>query len=70
MSLEIERKVLIAHDGWKAFVDVVIAEVELDRAERVLELRDWVGSEVTGNAGYSKIKMLEDKTAERRAEPG
>jgi CYTH domain-containing protein len=69
MSQEIERKFLIAHDGWKAFVGVVIAEVELDRAERVSELPDWVGSEVTGNASYSKIKMLED-TAEHRAEPG
>ena len=49
---------------------VVIAEVELDRAERVLELPDWVGREVTGNAKYRKIKMLEDKTGERRARPG
>ena len=49
---------------------VVIAEVELDRAERVLELPDWVGREVTGNARYRKIKMLEDKTGERRAKPG
>ena len=44
--------------------------MELERAERVLELPDWVGREVTGNASYSRIKMLEDKTAERRAEPG
>jgi len=27
-------------------------------------------AKVTGNTSYSKIKMLEDKTAERRAEPG
>jgi CYTH domain-containing protein len=70
MSLEIEQKFLVAHGGWKAFVGVVIAEVELDRAERVLELPDWVSSEVTGKAGSSKIKMLQDKIAERRAEPG
>lgn len=49
---------------------VVIAEVELDRAERVLELPDWIGREVTGDASYRKIKMLEHKTAERRAKPG
>jgi adenylate cyclase len=46
---------------------VVIAEVELDRADRVLELPDWIGREVTGNVKYRKIRMLEDKTAERRA---
>ena len=49
---------------------VVMAEVELDREDRVLELPDWVGTEVTGNVNYRKINMLEDKAAERRAKPG
>jgi CYTH domain-containing protein len=44
--------------------------VELDRADRMLELPDWVGREVTGDANYTKLKMLQDRTAERRALPG
>ncbi len=46
---------------------VVIAEVELDRPDRALELPNWVGREVTGNVRYRKIRMLQEKTAERRA---
>jgi CYTH domain-containing protein len=42
---------------------VVIAEVELDRAERVLELPDWVGAEITGDLRYTKINM--EKAARR-----
>ena len=49
---------------------VVIAEVELDRADRGLELPDWAGSEVTGNIRYRKITMLEEKHAERREKQG
>lgn len=49
---------------------VVIAEVELDQADRELDLPDWVGSEVTGNIRYRKITMLEERTAERREKPG
>jgi adenylate cyclase len=40
---------------------VVIAEVELDRPDRSLELPDWVGGEVTGNVKYRKINMLQDR---------
>lgn len=43
---------------------VEIAEVELDREDRVLELPDWVGKEVTGDSRYSKISM--EKAAKRR----
>jgi adenylate cyclase len=43
---------------------VVIAEVELDRDDRVLELPDWVGKEITGNLRYSKFNM--EKAAKRR----
>ena len=49
---------------------VAIAEVELDQADRGLDLPDWVGSEVTGNTWYRKITMLEEKTAERREKLG
>ncbi len=42
---------------------VVIAEVELDREDRVLELPDWVGREITGDLRYSKFNM--DKAAKR-----
>jgi adenylate cyclase len=44
---------------------VVIAEVELDHAGRVLELPDWAGREVTGDQRYSKFNM--EKGARRRA---
>jgi CYTH domain-containing protein len=68
----------VSHDGLTWEIDVyegllegvVIAEVELDRADRMLELPDWVGREVTGDANYTKLKMLQDRTAERRALPG
>ena len=43
---------------------VVIAEVELDREDRVLELPDWVGKEITGDSRYSKFNM--EKAAKRR----
>jgi adenylate cyclase len=43
---------------------VEIAEVELDREDRVLELPDWVGREITGDSRYRKINM--EKAAKRR----
>jgi adenylate cyclase len=43
---------------------VVIAEVELDREDRLLELPDWVGKEITGDLRYSKFNM--EKAAKRR----
>ncbi|MCS3731509.1 CYTH domain-containing protein [Bradyrhizobium betae] len=42
---------------------VVIAEVELDREDRVLELPGWVGREITGDLRYSKFNM--EKAAKR-----
>jgi len=36
---------------------VVIAEVELDKEDRALELPNWIGKEVTGDPHYSKISM-------------
>jgi CYTH domain-containing protein len=44
---------------------VVIAEVEFDREDRVLELPDWVGREITGDLRYSKFNLEE---AARRGE--
>jgi adenylate cyclase len=42
---------------------VVIAEVELDREDRTVELPDWVGREITGDLRYSKFNM--EKAAKR-----
>lgn len=47
---------------------VEIAEVELDREDRVLELPDWVGKEITGDSKYSKINM--EKAAKRGRDHG
>jgi CYTH domain-containing protein len=68
----------VLHDGLTWEIDVyegllegvVIAEVELDRADRMLDVPDWVGREVTEDANYRKLKMLQDRTAERRARTG
>jgi CYTH domain-containing protein len=68
----------VLHDGLTWEIDVyegllagvVIAEVELDRADRRLDFPDWVGREVTGDANYRKLKMLQDRTAERQSRPG
>ena len=42
----------------------VIAEVELDRDDRVLELPDWVGKEITGDLRYRKFNL--EKATKRR----
>jgi adenylate cyclase len=44
---------------------VVIAEVELDREDRVVELPSWIGKEITGDSRYSKLNM--EKAAKRQA---
>jgi adenylate cyclase len=44
---------------------VVIAEIELDREDRVLELPGWLGKEITGDSRYSKFNM--EKAAKRQA---
>jgi CYTH domain-containing protein len=40
---------------------IVIAEVELDREDRQLELPNWVGEEVTGDERYSKASMERER---------
>ncbi|TCS38590.1 adenylate cyclase [Paucimonas lemoignei] len=37
---------------------LVVAEVELDSADQVVELPDWVGSEVTGDARYYNSSLI------------
>jgi len=44
---------------------IVIAEVELDRADRKLQLPDWIGKEITSDLRYSKFNL--EKAAKRRA---
>ena len=46
---------------------IVIAEVELDREDRQLELPSWVGEEVTGDERYSKASMERERL---RVRPG
>ena len=45
---------------------IVIAEVELDREDRQLELPNWVGEEVTGDERYSKASMERERLRVRR----
>ena len=45
---------------------IVIAEVELDREDRQLELPSWVGEEVTGDERYSKASMEREQLRVRR----
>jgi CYTH domain-containing protein len=40
---------------------IVVAEVELDREDRQLELPTWVGEEVTGDERYSKASMERER---------
>lgn len=37
---------------------LIVAEVELDRADQVVELPDWVGSEVTADARYFNSSLI------------
>jgi CYTH domain-containing protein len=46
---------------------IVIAEVELDRADRAVTLPDWVGAEVTGDIAFTKHHMFEARTLEAKA---
>ena len=45
---------------------VVIAEVELDRADQDLQLPDWIGPEVTGDPNYRKINMIARRNVDNR----
>ena len=44
---------------------ITIAEVELDRPDRAVELPDWIGNEITGDLRYSKTGM--EKAARSKA---
>jgi len=68
----------VRHGGltWEIYVydglleGFVVAEVELDRADRELQLPDWVGREITGDVRYSKLQLLQARTAERLDKAG
>ena len=45
---------------------VVIAEVELNRADQDLQLPDWIGPEVTDDPNYRKINMIARRFADNR----
>ena len=45
-----------------------MAEVELDREDRQLELPDWVGEKVTGDERYSKASMERERLRIRRGD--
>jgi len=65
----------IAHAGRTWTVDeyegllagIVVAEVELDAAGEEPLLPEWVGREITDDADYRKINLLNARLAERRA---
>ena len=38
---------------------VVLAEVELDSIDQLIEMPDWIGAEVTGHPTYRKFDMLQ-----------
>lgn len=37
---------------------LIVAEVELDSADQAVELPDWIGSEVTGDARYFNSSLI------------
>jgi adenylate cyclase len=46
---------------------VVLAEIELERADQKLELPDWIGKEVTGDPSYRKVNLLAQRIAASRS---
>jgi adenylate cyclase len=56
----------VSHAGATWYVDVydgilngvVLAEIELQRADQKVALPDWIGKEVTGDPSYRKINLL------------
>jgi len=46
---------------------VVLAEIELERADQKLELPDWIGKEVTGDPSYRKVNLLAQRIAAWRS---
>jgi adenylate cyclase len=46
---------------------IVLAEIELSRPDQDLQIRDWVGAEVTGDPRYRKVNMRTERLAARRS---
>jgi CYTH domain-containing protein len=40
---------------------VVLAEVELDAIDQLIDMPSWIGREVTAQAPYRKINMLRER---------
>ena len=65
----------VSHAGETWLVDVydgildgvVLAEIELERADQKLELPDWIGKEVTGDPNYRKVNLLAQRIAAWRS---
>ncbi len=61
----------VPHQGFLWEVDVydgvlggvILAEIELERADADVPLPDWIGREVTGDPAYKKINMLKARLA-------
>ena len=66
---------LVPHAGATWHVDVydgilngvVLAEIELERADQKLELPAWIGKEVTGDPSYRKVNLLAQRIAAWRS---
>ena len=62
---------LVSHAGATWYVDVyegildgvALAEIELDSADQKIELPEWIGKEVTGDASYRKVNLLAQRIA-------
>ena len=61
----------VSHAGATWYVDiyegilngVALAEIKLDSADQKIELPDWIGKEVTGDASYRKVNLLAQRIA-------
>src|ERR1700722_16936617 len=65
----------VPHAGATWYVDVydgildgiVLAEIELERADQKVELPAWIGKEVTGDPSYRKVNLLAQRIAAWRS---
>ena len=48
---------------------VVLAEVELDAIDQLIDMPSWIGSEVTAQARYRKINMLQARQSNLNTPP-
>ena len=48
---------------------IVLAEVELDAIDQLIDMPSWIGSEVTAQAPYRKINMLQARQRELNIPP-